>query len=671
VKLSLREDGSSDYGPSVLLVDADGRALAPYDRRVLYFSATSLTTGDPRQYGGCERRYYYEYVERRDRGFTAAQATGIVAHDEIASYLTTGEATLGPLALTAKHIMPTPGPDLRVEQEIGGAPLIGPAGIIAAPEPTLFIDGIPSVGKIDVEHDRCVNRGGADIEDTHDPEGTVEVLDWKTTASFEYAKTGPELLETVQMISYGESVSRRRARTGVEPRHLRLSHGYLRTKGARVPARKSTVRVTRSEIADRWESVEAVGRKLLRVIHADRAEDVDANTRACGAYRGCPHRSYCRAANHDSLSSMWGEDVAAAFESLIIDESGEAAQTAAPSAPEGEKPDMSLLNLLNSDAIEAAPDPVAAKKAAMLAEIAKIEAEEAAAEAARKAKAAAKVEVPAGFAEALDTISRSYHDGKLIGFPPIGGEAAKVYAAAKGLALEGEGYAGSGALGGTPLITDPAKIIELAKRCEAQGKVQAKAADAPLGIVPPDAPESDPAKASAGPKTVTVTVGPETDPIAVANAAAASATAGVGGGTVTEGTAEAKPKRGPGRPKKADKPADGATQTGPAAPDSEAADRLVVFVDAIPSRDYASLDGWFRELRATLCRNEGPTCVDPRLVPDSSGLAFGRWKGAISALARAKPPAPDIYVVIRPDELMLAALEGLREVADLFVVGVR
>jgi hypothetical protein len=629
-----------DNGP--LVVDGD----------LQWLSATIITKGDERAEGGCLRRLWYYAVEGRDEPGSASQGVGLKVHDEIERNITTGEMTLGPIALTAKAQIPKPGPGLLVEHALE-------RGLITCA-------GVPVVGHIDLVSFRGVNVGASDFGDVQDPPGTIEIRDWKTSSDFRYAKTGDELRENVQMLTYG-----RYGLARWDPTFVRLTHVYIHTKKRSLPAiNRSTGPMRPDEILGGWESVEAVGRKIRHVVRADRAEDVDANTRACGAFRGCPHRSYCRAANHDSLSSMWGEDVAAAFESLIIDESGEAAQTAAPSAPEGENP-MSLLNLLNSDAIEAAPDPVAAKKAAMLAEIAKIEAEEAAAEAARKAKAAAKVEVPAGFAEALDTISRSYHDGKLIGFPPIGGEAAKVYAAAKGLALEGEGYAGSGALGGTPLITDPAKIIELAKRCEAQGKVQAKAADAPLGIVPPDAPESDPAKASAGPKTVAPAADPDVAVSQIANAAAASATAGVGGGTVTEGVAE-KPKRGrpPGK-KNTDKPADGATQTGPAAPDSEAADRLVVFVDAIPSRDYASLDGWFRELRATLCRNEGPTCVDPRLVPDSSGLAFGRWKGAISALARAKPPAPDIYVVIRPDELMSAALEGLREVADLFVVGVR
>lgn len=626
------------------------------DGELQWLSATIITKGDERAEGGCLRRLWYYAVGEKPEPGSASQGVGLKVHDEIERHITTGEATLGPIALTAKAQIPKPGPDLLVEHALE-------RGLITC-------GGVPVVGHIDLVSFRGVNVGASDIRDVYDPPGTIEIRDWKTSSNFAYAKTGDELRENVQMLTYG--------RYGLQrwnPTFVRLTHVYIHTK-KRLPAlNRSTGPMSPDEILGAWESVEAVGRKIRHVVRAIRAEDVDANTRACGAYRGCPHRSYCKAANHDSLSSMWGEDVAAAFESLIIDESGDA-----PPAPEGEK-DMSLLNLLNSDAIEAAPDPVAAKKAALAAEIAKIEAEEAAAEAARQAKAAAKVEVPAGFAEALDTISRSYHDDKLIGFPPLGGEAAKVYAAAKGLTLEGDGYAGSGALGGTPLITDPAKIIELAKRCEAQGKVRpreaqaspkaAPAADAAadlMGITPPDAPKSDPAKASAGPK-------PDTKALAEAAIEAVNAGAAnvIEASLAAQAAAQApddpapKPKRGrpPG------KKGEGATQTGPAAPGSEATDRLVVFVDAIPSRDYASLEPWLRELRATLCRNEGPKCVDPRLVADSSGLAFGKWRGAMAALARAQPPAPDVYVVVRPDELMSAALEGLREIADLFVVGVR
>lgn len=629
-----------DNGP--LVVDGD----------LQWLSATIITKGDERAEGGCLRRLWYYAVGEKPEPGSASQGVGLRVHDEIERYIGTGQMTLGPLAITAKAQIPKPGPGLLVEHALE-------RGLITCA-------GVPVVGHIDLVSFRGVNVGASDFGDVNDPPGTIEIRDWKTTSDFRWAKTGDELRENVQMLTYG--------RYGLErwnPTFVRLTHVYIRTKGGRVPAiNRSTGPMHPDEIRAGWEGVETVGRKVRLAVRADRAEDVDANTRACGAFRGCPHRSYCKAANHDSLASMWGEELATAFERLMVDES-------APSAPEPEGENMSLLGLLNTDAIETAPDPVAAKKAAMLAEIAKIEAEEVAAEAARKAKAA-QVAVPEGFLEALDTISRSFHDDKPIGMPPLGGDAAKVYAAAKGITLEGHGYAGSGALGGTPVITDATKILELARRCEAQGKVRPKGhsdgrtadpkpdAPAAMGLLPADVPASDPAKASASPKAAS----PANPVGAVSDAAVENAALAAQAAAQAPDDPAPKPKGKGGRPKKADGPA----QTGPADvtnPDGTSFDKLVVFVDAIPSRDFASLETWFRELVATLCRNEGPTCVDPRLVPESSGMAFGRWKGAIAALARAKPPAPDLYVVVRPDELMSAALEGLRQVADLYVVGVR
>ena len=53
----------------------------------------------------------------------------------------------------------------------------------------------------------------------------VEVNDWKSTSSPQYAKTGPELRKTIQMMSYGKWA------THVFPTatHVRLTHTYFLT----------------------------------------------------------------------------------------------------------------------------------------------------------------------------------------------------------------------------------------------------------------------------------------------------------------------------------------------------------------------------------------------------------------------------------------------------------
>lgn len=618
---------------------------AVVDGELRYLSASTITKGDHRSFGGCLRAWFYRYVVGLPDRATASQALGTRVHSEIEEYLRTGRSVLGPLALQAKHCIPKPGDGLLVEHAL---------------EPgVLTCAGVPVVGHIDLVSFRGVNVGANDFGDVNDPPGTIEIRDWKTTSDFRYAKTGDELRSTVQMITYGAYATRQ-----WDPTFVRLTHVYIRTRGARAPALNRSTRMHPDEIRSEWEQIEGVGRQIAQAarIPAGRVDDVDANTRSCGAFGGCPHRSYCKAANHNSLATFLGDDLAA---ELLADETEE--QEGSP---------MSLLDLLPDTNTPAAPADEKAAIEKRLAELAALE--KAAAEQAAR-EAAAKL-VPPGFADAVDAIKRAVHNGQPVGFPPLGGEAAKAYAALRGIPLEGAGYAGSGQIGNTPVVSTTDAVIAMAKRLIDGGKVPARsadeslakvaaAADAPaktetaetpapktaeapaLGILPPDAPASNPATATAGPK----------DP------AAQSSTAGVGGGPVTDGKADAGPAIEPvkkgrgGRPKK--QVDGGATST----PDTS--EGLAIYVNAIPSAEFTSLESYIREVVALLCKEHG--LLDPRLAPPDHALGYGRWKAAVSLIAQRKPPPADRYVVVNPDELAECVLAGLRAVADIYVQGVR
>jgi len=94
---------------------------------------------------------------------------------------------------------------------------------------------------------------------------------------------------------------------------IRLSHVYFVTKGSERP-RKVSLRVPPEQIDRQWQRIDRVAGLLVDVAQERDADKVEANTRACGAFGGCPHRAYCRAGRptaHAALADVFGEDGAA------------------------------------------------------------------------------------------------------------------------------------------------------------------------------------------------------------------------------------------------------------------------------------------------------------------------------------------------------------------------
>ncbi len=295
----------SSYGPSVK------------DGVVQYLSASSLTLGDSDSAEGCLRKWYYEKIEGRRPPSTGAQELGTQLHGEIEAYLRTGVATLGPLTMRGLPMLPTPGPDLFIEHDLmislsdelvaRDAELAGNAGDAArirsaslATAPLRILD-IPVVGYIDLLHARCTNKGVSDIEDVYDPDGTVEIVDWKTCSNPQYIRTPEAMSKTVQMTVYGKWA------TTVVPAasHIRLSHGYFVTRGSAMP-RKVTLRLLPEQIERQWERVERVAGSIIEAARTIDVDQVPANLRACSAFGGCPHRTYCRAGSQNSLWDFFG-----------------------------------------------------------------------------------------------------------------------------------------------------------------------------------------------------------------------------------------------------------------------------------------------------------------------------------------------------------------------------
>lgn len=631
--------GGSGYGKTVI------------DGLVQYWSATSLATGDHQEPGGCEHRWAQRYLYGYKEPETAAKNGGVKTHGELEEYLPTGRMVLGPVALSMVPYLPKPGPDLLVEGQIWRIPAL----------PWLEIDGVPVLGKIDLEHERPFNVGGPDIEDTVNPPGTVEVSDAKTTSDFQWAKTRDALIKTVQMPLYGEAVARRRAREGREPAFIRLSHVIGRTKGARAARKVSKVH-SRDEIRQEFEGrIVPLARRLAQVAAGDTPR---GNTLACGAFRGCPfrfgdgERPPCPHYQTDSIG-----DLIEAIASV-----GEKEET------------MSVLDILNP-AATAAPS-AADRRAALAAEMAKLEAEEAAAQA--KKNAAPAVQIPTEFLNAIDVIARAKmpaeRGGGPVGMPPLAGAAAEIWATIAGHIVPpgGTTYPGTFNAARVPVRNTVQDVIDFAtdlvkkglSTIEAPardtiapaanstaGAVQASP-DAPM-LLPPDAPTSKPELAADPvPGFGGVPAGTLTDAAPVQISGTINGMSG--DGPEITAAPEQKPKGKGGRPKKV-KPEPG-VQTAPG-------EALEIFVNAIPNRPFDTLDEYVRSLMAALCAKFGLS--DVRLATGENPLAFSRWRGAVASSARQTPPPKGTYVALLPDEITEIVLEVLRESADEYVRGVR
>jgi hypothetical protein len=605
---------------------------AVVDGDVRFFSPTSLDRGDPRA-GGCPLKWWFRYVRRIKEADTDSKNEGRKLHDELARYQRTGDRSLSALAMSGLHMVPT-GPDLIVEQPIHK---VAPGGKI---ESLLHADGVPVIGFVDHMNRRAVNMGGEDISDTNDPPGTVEIIDWKWKrdgSRSEYFLTPDQLVRDTQLSGYGLGIGRY-----FDATHVRLGHGYFPSTRGR--PRKVTKLHVLQDCADNWKYVEGLARHLRCLARESNPERIEGNKAACGSYGGCPYRDQCPTYKHDSLSGLFGET---------------ASQEISMGITFGQQP----------------PTTPAASAAALAAEEAKL-----------RQQAAAQQVIP-GFAEACTRISIT---GR--GFPPIGGAAAQMLAAANGQSIApGTVWQGNGELGRMPVpITDPLHVLQLANEIapvppQAAPAPQPVAPPAPAHlpwaspavqqILPPDAPASQPhlaAKPVEGfpsplppqapaapsvPFTFPPAQQPQVQTVAPAPIQAAPVSPPSAGATASP----AVPAPSPEPAKRGRKPK---TATSGPVP---AADGFQVFVDCTPNVESESLhpyvDGIVSELVSRFC---APPCLpDLRCAPKDGPLGFGGWRGALRAIVLEKPPAAGTYHLrARGDEIVEEVAAALLTVCN-------
>lgn len=257
-----------------------GRAVS--NGKINFLSASAIAKGDPEQYGGCPRRWWYRYVGGKKEPQSKAAALGGQMHNEIENYLKTGKDVLGDIARRAKQFIPKPGDDLIVEHKMYGD--------------ELTIDDIPMTGKIDLVHSRpfyIKPDGSQGVLDKHH----VEIIDWKSTGSLERVKPPTSR----QCIGYGEWACRL-----LEVPAARVSLVWVPTK-RRESAVKTTRLFTRKQLADEWSRAIPIVRTLKVAAQETNPDNVPANEAACEAFGGCPHRQYCSAGQSKTLEQYLGK----------------------------------------------------------------------------------------------------------------------------------------------------------------------------------------------------------------------------------------------------------------------------------------------------------------------------------------------------------------------------
>nr|WP_253906039.1 PD-(D/E)XK nuclease family protein [Corallococcus exiguus] len=243
-----------------------------------------MSVSQLRKFALCERAWFFTKVLRLPERPLKARDLGTAVHAQLEHYLRTGQDVLGPFAASGKHLLPTPGPDLLVEEHFG------------EPSP-LFADGIPLTGYIDLVNPRRL------------AEGVLRVTDHKTTKSIaSYAATPEQLASAahdagIQMVGYGYwAVLAAERFPGLK--RLELEHLYFQTHGAKL-ARSVVATVSVEHVRDEWHThVEPLARRMRDVARATSPSQVKPTWSACQKYGGCSFQAQCLNSQSQGIKPM-------------------------------------------------------------------------------------------------------------------------------------------------------------------------------------------------------------------------------------------------------------------------------------------------------------------------------------------------------------------------------
>lgn len=261
-------------------------------------SVSQAESFDPSQYGGCNRRWYFERVEGHKQEESDSKTDGTMGHALLATYLRTGQGPVGRVrmgkavrAAIAKGELPAPGSDLQVEQRFDGQPQYDASGahVPLDTAKTLWLGGVPWDGYIDLRFRR------SDVP---------VILDHKFTSDIEGKLTAvPSLLGTIQLPVYCMDS----LRVWPDAKRFIIAHHYVSRSGEQSLLRREIV--TLDQVLEREEQITGLVREIDLVRTARNQNDVRFNREACTAFGGCPHQSRCSAFK-EKVDMMTPEDYA-------------------------------------------------------------------------------------------------------------------------------------------------------------------------------------------------------------------------------------------------------------------------------------------------------------------------------------------------------------------------
>jgi len=248
-------------------------------------SASQISKFDASQLGGCNRRWYFDKVLGISEPTTKSLERGTSVHSEIEHYLKTGENVLGDIARAGMKFIPSEQIELhQIEVDLQNA----------------MIADVPLTGRIDLVNDSefWIGEYGEKQDQVCD---SLEIVDWKTTSNLSYAKSGLDLLQTVQMPLYGYHIGKHPLK-----KYVRLSHVYFQTRGA-AKAKKSTALFSLDEITSRYQAIERVVELMKQAAQLPNVTDLEPNPQSCHAFgRECAYAPQCPRSQRQLFDSYFG-----------------------------------------------------------------------------------------------------------------------------------------------------------------------------------------------------------------------------------------------------------------------------------------------------------------------------------------------------------------------------
>lgn len=653
---------------------------------VLRTSVSALTTFDPLSYAGCNRRWYFSRVLGEKEEEKVAQRIGKEGHAQAELYEQTGDDQLGPVMRAGKKFLLT-GPDILVETQFGDLDRAIEMRLAGAPVQEiekvagLCAGGIPLDGYIDFMHKRGEYIDGDGVLRRENPAHglVVEVGDHKTTSSIEsFAKSPTEMASTIQMTGYANYVLNINSIVN----YVRLSHVYYQTRGALL-SKKVTALVAAPAAREAWKRVDQLAAKMEHVARLPKIEDVEPNTNSCKAYRGCDYVDRCPItrtfASGGRAMSLFNKT------NSSTPTNGTNGATPPPPAAVGG-------SLFARKPAAAPPATDAAREASVAAEKSKLAAEDAAradAERASKARqdAAAQSFGTCMCGAALNGLNISQLPGgviKHIGCPRAGvvpadaptttpvsaaapmtaeqiaaiedaeirqraadhAAASAAQAATNPPAQEKTG--GRCPQGGQRVLMNDKQKMTRSMACPGCGKDYKKVKDEQIDIQDNGVfwviPSHNMIKVEA---PAPVAAPPAPAPV-VNNVVAQQAAQAVAAAQALAPVVPVVPVVESGRT---------SVENPPVSLPPRADEPVQAAKGVIPLEDY------YLPMVRELEENAG--AADIRCAPEKSELAFGKWKGALSAYVRMKPPAPGIYITRSNDEIAQEVVNTLRPMCSV------